>query len=79
MVLLDVEVALNNQPLSYLEDDIQLPTLTPNALLFGQPNTLPEIPTHHIDTQICGSGLNTCMSNRFDKGVPVRPEGEAQP
>ena len=52
MVLLDVEVALNNQPLSYVEDDIQLPTLTPNALLFRQPNTLPEIPIHHIDTHL---------------------------
>ena len=52
MVLLDVEVALNNQPHSYIEDDIQLPTLTPNALLFGQPNTLPEIPTHHIDRDL---------------------------
>ena len=48
-VLLDVEVALNNRPLSYVEDDVQLPTLTPNALLFGQTNTLPEIATHHID------------------------------
>ena len=41
-VLLDVEVALNNRPLTYLEDDVQLPTLTPNAMMFGQPNLLPE-------------------------------------
>ena len=33
-VLLDVEVTLNNRPLSYLEEDVQLPTLTPNSLLF---------------------------------------------
>ena len=33
-VLLDVEIVMNNRPLSYAEDDIQLPTLTPNALLF---------------------------------------------
>ncbi|XP_046863151.1 uncharacterized protein LOC124456887 [Xenia sp. Carnegie-2017] len=33
-VLLDVEVALNDRPLSYMEDDIQLPILTPNSMLF---------------------------------------------
>ena len=48
-VLLDVEVALNNQPLSYVEDDIQLPLLTPNALQFGRPNLLPEREDRHIN------------------------------
>ena len=28
-VLLDIEVALNGRPLSYVEDDVELPTLTP--------------------------------------------------
>ena len=41
-VMLDVEIALNNRPLSYIEDDVQLPVLTPSALMFGQPNLLPE-------------------------------------
>lgn len=40
-VLLDVEVALNNQPLSYMED-VQLPVLTPNILQFDRTNLLPE-------------------------------------
>ena len=40
-VLLDVEVALNNRPLDYVEDDIQLPILTPSSLLHRQPNALP--------------------------------------
>ena len=40
-VLLDVEVTLNNRPLTYL-DDVQLPTLAPLAMMFGQPNHLPE-------------------------------------
>ena len=39
-VLLDVEQTLNNRPLSYIEDDIQLPVLTPNSLIFGQPNLI---------------------------------------
>ena len=41
-VLLDVEVALNNQPLSYVEEDVQLPVLTPNMPQFGRLNLLPE-------------------------------------
>lgn len=32
-VVLDVEVALNNRPLTYLDQDIQLPVLTPNSVL----------------------------------------------
>ena len=42
-VILDIEIALNNRSLSYVEEDVQLPMLTPNALLFGQPNLLPEM------------------------------------
>ena len=49
-VLLDIEVALNNRPLSYVEDDPQLPVLTPNSLLFGQPKLLPEMEHHHLET-----------------------------
>lgn len=41
-VLLDVETTLNNRPLSYVEDDVQMPILTPSAMLFGQPNQIPE-------------------------------------
>ena len=32
-VLLDIEVALNNRPLSYVDEDIQLPILTPSSFL----------------------------------------------
>lgn len=41
-VILDVEVAVNNRPLSYVEDDVQLPVLTPNIMMYSQPNLLPE-------------------------------------
>ena len=41
-LVLDVKVALNNCPLSYLEDDIQLPVLTPNFMLCINPTYLPE-------------------------------------
>ena len=47
-VLLDIEVALNNRPLSYVDEDIQLPILTPSSFLFGQPNMLPELEPYRI-------------------------------
>jgi len=40
-VMLDVETTLNNRPLGYVEDDIQLPILTPNMMMFGLTNHLP--------------------------------------
>lgn len=62
-VLLDVEVTLNNRPLSYVEDDVQLPTLTPNLLQFGRPNLLPEAQSHHLpipDLRKRARYLNRC-------------------
>jgi hypothetical protein len=41
-VLLDIETTLNNRPLSYVEDDIQTPILTPHAMIVGRPNLIPE-------------------------------------
>ena len=47
-VLLDVETGLNSRPLSYVEEDIQLPTLTPNNMMFVGSNQLPELEAHHL-------------------------------
>ena len=47
-VILDIEVALNNRPLSYVEEDVQLPVLTPYAMVFVQDDILPELQPHHI-------------------------------
>ena len=33
-VRLDVEITLNDQPLSYVDDDVALPILTPNSMIF---------------------------------------------
>ena len=41
-VLLDVEVQINRRPLSYLENDVELATLTPATFLFQRTNQLPE-------------------------------------
>ena len=40
--ILNTEINLNNQPLMYIDDDIQFPVLTPNILIRGQPITIPE-------------------------------------
>ena len=47
-LVLGVEIVLNNRSLCYLEDDIQLPVLTPNSLLFLRSNQLPELEPHHL-------------------------------
>ncbi|XP_028413673.1 uncharacterized protein LOC114536529 [Dendronephthya gigantea] len=47
-VVLDFEIALNNQPLTYLEDDIQLPVITPCSMLSINPNVLPEVDAHNL-------------------------------
>ncbi len=46
-ILLDIEVALNCRPLSYLEEDVQMPTLTPNAMLFVGTTFAPKLEAHH--------------------------------
>ena len=34
-VLTDIETTLNNRPLTYMEEDIEFPVLTPNSLVLG--------------------------------------------
>ena len=41
-VLLDIAIVLNNQPLMYIEDDIQMPVLITDTLLYGQPIMITE-------------------------------------
>ena len=48
-VLLDVEVAINNRPLSYIEEDIQMPILTPNTMMFVGSNEIPTLKAHHLE------------------------------
>ena len=45
-VLPDVEVTLNNRPLDYVEDDVQLPLITPNTMQFIGTTMLPEKESH---------------------------------
>ena len=42
MVLLDVEVNLNNRPLTHIEDDFQYPILTSNSILLDRDTVMLE-------------------------------------
>ena len=39
-VILDVQICLNNRPLTYVEDDPEMSVLTPNAMIIGQSSNL---------------------------------------
>ena len=47
--MIDVETAFNNRPLSYVEDDIELPVLIPYSLIFLSKNNVLELDPHHIE------------------------------
>ena len=40
---------MNDRPLSYVEDDVQFPILTPNTLMFQRSNAVPEELPHHCE------------------------------
>ena len=46
-VPVDVVTTLNNRPLSYVEDDVALPTLAPYFMMFPHSNILPDLEQHH--------------------------------
>ena len=72
-LLLDVEVALNNRPLSYVENDPQLPVLTPNSLMFHRPNHIPTPDYQDIE----GISLRkTAKQNRKVQGHDVEKMDE---
>ena len=48
-VLLKIQIALNNRPLTYSEDGVQLPVLTPNLMIPGKANYLLELPSAEIE------------------------------
>ena len=43
-VLLDIEIILNNRPLTYIEEEIDYPILTPNSLILGRDVNFPAAP-----------------------------------
>jgi hypothetical protein len=61
-VVLNVEVELNNRPLDYVDDDLQLPILTPASFLFQRSNRIPELEPHReeVDLRKRAKYLRSC-------------------
>ena len=69
-VLLDVETQINRRPLSYVEDDVELPILTPATFLYQRTNQLPEGETWRItdrDIRRRAKYLRTCKDKMWSR------------
>jgi hypothetical protein len=81
-VLLDVELSLNDRPLSYVEDDIDMPILTPNVMMFGERHRVPEEDADNVSDkalrkrakylQSCKDRLWTRWTNEYLRGLRER-------
>ena len=79
-VVLDVEVALNDRPLSY--HDIELLVLTPNSMLNINPVRVPELEAHQQETQNlpkrarflrkCKEAMWKCWSREYIRSLRER-------
>ena len=49
-LMLDIEIQINRRPLSYVEDDLELPTLTPATFLYQHLSFLPVEETWRIES-----------------------------
>ena len=69
-VLLDVETQVNRRPLSYVEDDLELPILTPASFLFQRFPQLPEQPAWQIKNKDLRRGakfLKSCKDQLWNR------------
>lgn len=69
-VILDVETQVNRRPLGYIEDDVELPILTPASLMFQRTNQLPEEQTWRIqdpNLRRRAKYLQTCKDHMWDR------------
>ena len=55
-IITDIQIIFNHCPLSYCEDDIQLPTLTTSVMIFGREICLPEENLEDIENQDLRNG-----------------------
>ena len=69
-VMLDIEIQINRRPLSYMEDDAELPTLAPSSLLFQRSNQLLESApwrSENKDLRKCAKFLKKCKDNLWKR------------
>ena len=51
-IAVDIEINLINRPLTYVDNDIELPILTPNSLIYGHSIRVPENKFGDDDTNL---------------------------
>lgn len=69
-VILDVETRVNRRPLGYIEDDVELPILTPASLMFQRTNQPPEEQTWRIqdpNLRRRAKYLQTCKDHMWNR------------
>ena len=77
-----MEIAVNSRALSYAEEDVEQPLLTPNSILFQRSNQMPELEAHHLkDVDLrkparylrkCKQALWSRWSNEYMRGLRER-------
>ena len=50
-VLLDIEIIVNNRPLTYIEEEIDYPILTLNSLILGCDVNFPDAAPHESESE----------------------------
>ena len=82
-VMLDIEINMNNQSLTYLENDIEQPIFTPNFLLHGKIINAPDIQLEEDNPDIrkwqqyinrCKQGAWRRRSNDYLKALRERQD-----
>ena len=59
-VVLNMETTLNDWPLSYMEDDVALPILTPDSMMLPNIKILPDLQPHNVEPNIFTSARMPC-------------------
>ena len=57
-VLLDIEIILNNRPLTYKEEEIDYRIFTPNSLILGRDVNFPDAASHNRERELLRSDIS---------------------
>ena len=71
-LLLDVEMASNNRPVSYVEDYPQLPVFTPNFLMFHRPNHIPTPDIEETNVRKTAKQIGRCKNMMWRRCMDER-------
>ena len=75
-VVLDIEVAINEHPLNDLEENVELPLLTPSSMLHLRSTQSPELNAHHLrerDLRKRAQFILRCKEALWSKAEEAKP------